>query len=209
MLAFLNLEEIFENTNEEKFIGGGGDSGEYRRQMSAENAKNDSGDNPPLIRTATDFTSPVVNTVDLSGYSDGRRQQSKSENPGDWTSEAPSRIIARSADRLISAEVSRAAEAARERTSANALRRRSRRQTEWGIERNRLPSRDLFGSDRTDDDGAKKRIPGSHHQSVGAPPIRSRVAAGMRYAGIGKRNTNDRSKVDAGMRYMGIGKRDY
>lgn len=53
-----------------------------------------------------------------------------------------------------------------------------------------------------------KRVPRPYKSVASAPSMRSRVAAGMRYAGIGKRKANSRSKVDAGMRYMGIGKRE-
>ena len=67
----------------------------------------------------------------------------------------------------------------------------------------------VFDSDRPDylypqaDESSQKRAPAQNQGTA----TKSRVAAGMRYAGIGKRKFNVRSRVDAGMRYMGIGKR--
>lgn len=93
------------------------------------------------------------------------------------------------------------------------LKRRTRPQSE--LQRMVILDNLLNEDDDHYDDGrrrvsaysALKRVPANYHNH--SPPAKSRVAAGMRYAGIGKRKVNVRSRVDAGMRYMGIGKRHY
>lgn len=164
-------------------------------------------DLPPIVHTAND----LVQSDDIIMKPHQHYQDQSSNSP--WISSSSEKFSSRirrspspppAAPRPALTETDRASrEFAKGRNAAPTSFRRTRRQASTAAEMDRiLALRALLGD-------AGSSYPYGGTTVVKRVPLRSRVAAGMRYAGIGKRKANSRSKVDAGMRYMGIGKRDY